>query len=324
MLSDFGKSFGGRRLTALAACLGSLLAAGCSPIPSHPKAPASPGFSESVVRAHLENLARIGVRLPGSDPDSQARVYLEREFELAGVPLEALEEGGFRHLVGEISGVSAGSILLVAPYPALGTGARVDDSGAVLLLELGRLLAQTPLPYAVRIALADVRPSVEAPSKGWAAANPSLLARQQVVRAGESLVRALEASGRLTGVRAVVAFEPRADVEPRMARDLRSHPVIRALFWEVAAELGYGDSFPPDAGWRSPAGLQAAFRERGLGQVLALVDETTARVELQVGLGGPSGLERDESADLSPIGSVTLEALSRLMRRFERIDAFAK
>jgi hypothetical protein len=288
-----------------------------------------------MVRAHLENLADLGPRLPGSEADRTARAYLRREFRQAGAETEILEAGEYHHLLAEIPGASQDGVLLVAPYSALGGDAWVDDSGAVLLLELTRVLASPPPPYTVLIALAYVRPRAvavvrtagESPSGaigGRASPNGSALAREQVTLAGESLASALEADGQLDGLRAVIAFEPRAGGVPRMARDLRSHPVFRSVFWEAAAALGHGDSFPPDAGWRSPPGLQGAFQARGLGLVLALVDETTARAELQGSLGENGEVGAADAWGVEPLGSVTLEALSRLMGRFERVDAFAE
>jgi len=285
-----------------------------------------------MVRAHLENLAGLGPRLPGSKADEAARGYLKREFRLAGAKTRILEAGEYHHLMAEIPGVSEDGILLVAPYSVLGSEEWLDDSGAVLLLELTRVLASSSPPYTVRIALAYTRPepgesavegipgAVSEPSRAMRSAR----AREQVIEAGESLADALDADGRLDGLRAVIAFEPRAGGVPRMARDLRSHPVFRSVFWEAAAALGHGDVFPPDAGWRSPPGLQGAFQARGLGLVLALVDESTARAELQAGLAGAAVMGSAEAQGVEPIGSVTLEALSRLMRRFERVDAFSE
>ncbi len=312
------------------ACFLSAFFLACSSLPPHPKfLPSDRGFSDEIAQAHLENLAGLGPRLPGSEADQAARGYIEREFRLVGARIGRLEFDGYRHLIAEIPGASEDSILLVAPYSTLGSDEWVDDSGAALLLELSRVLASDPTPYTVRIALAETRPTEGQGTSGTAvsaARGPigSSLARQRVSLAGVSLANALDASGGLWGLRAVIAFEPRAGVATRMARDLRSHPVFRSVFWEAAAALGHGASFPSDAGWRSPAGLQGAFRARGLGQVLALVDETTARAEL---LAGPGERERpplDPPAGLEPVGSVTLEALSRLMRRFERADAFSK
>jgi len=306
-----------------------MLALACSRVPPHPKISVThAGFSEAIAQAHLENLAGLGPRLPGSEAEQAARGYFEREFRLAGAQVETLEVAGYRHLIADIRGASRDNVLLVAPNASLGSDEWVDDSGAVLLLELARVLAGDSSPYTVRMALADIRPTADPTTEETVGEEmdpiESSLARQRVSEAGESLVSALEAAGQLAGLRAVIAFEPRAGVAPRMARDLRSHPVFRAVFWEAAAELGHGGSFPADAGWRSPLGLQGAFRARGLGQVLALVDETTARAELQAGLGELAPSSSDRVAGLEPVGSVTLEALSRLMRRFEQADAFSE
>ena len=326
MLTGYRNRPRSERLRWLIACLLLLVLTSCSRIPRHPRTPVIEGrFSDAVVQAHLENLARMGPRLPDSETDLDVRSYLAREFEMVGVPLAILEQGDSRHLLGEIPGASADRVLLVAPYAALGSNRWVDDSGTVLLLELARTLAREVPPYTVQIALADTRPRIAS-----ASSDPSggeigpLEARQRVFEAGLGLSQALEHEGGLEGIRVVVTFEPRATPTPRMARDLRSHPVFRALFWEVAAELGHADAFPPDAGWRSPLGLQEAFGFRGLKQVLSLVDEMTARIELQAGPGPAVEASPGSPARLEPIGQVTLEALSRLMNRFERIDAFSR
>ena len=286
------------------------------------------GFSGALAQAHLTNLAGLGPRVPESEEDAAARGYLAREFQLAGVTLETLDFEPSRHLVDEIPGASGDAVLLVAPYSALGSDRWIDDSGAVLLLELTRVLSGQSRPCTVRVALADRRPGPEAGADEALADGPqppeNALARRRAARAGASLASALEASGGLTDLRVVIAFELRAGAEPRIARDLRSHPVFSAVFWAAEAALDHSASFPPDAGWRSSPGLQGAFRERGLGQVLALVDETIARAELQAGFGALPQGRRACAVGLEPVGSVTLGGLKRQMRRFERADAFPR
>jgi hypothetical protein len=333
-LRMLGKRSAGSGLRAAIAYFAIMFACACSPLPPHPEAPrVDSGFSNAMTNAHLRNLQDLGPRLPESQADEIARRYLAREFRLAGASTERLEIGEAVHLVAELSGDSPDGILLVAPYPVLGSDEWVDLSGAVLLLELARVMGDDRLPYTVRMALADTRPrpveEVQEPRQGPNAGAQeeqridSDTARQLVVEAGESLASALDTEERLGSLRAVIAFEPRAGAISRMSRDLRSHPVFRSLFWETAATLGHSASFPPDAGWRSPPGLQVAFQDRGIDQVLALVDETTARAEIQYELGALDSAGDSRTSGLKPVGSVTLEALSRLMHRFERVDAFA-
>ena len=284
-----------------------------------------------MAQAHLENLMDLGPRLPESEADLAARRYLAREFLLVGAKLAPLRGEQDRHLLATISGRSEDAVLLVAPYPALGSDRGVDDSGAVFLLEMARLLAGETPAYTVHIALAYAQPvppseAVDGEVAVDAEDESSIRgrARASTWAAGYSLASALEASGRLKGVRAVIAFELRAGPTPRMARDLRSHPIFRSIFWEVARELGYADSFPFDAGWRSPKGLQEAFLDRGIHQIVGLVDEATARTELEAGREEFEVSRGEFALGMEPIGSVTLEALARLMRRFERIDAFSE
>ena len=87
---------------------------------------------------------------------------------------------------------------------------------------------------------------------------------------------------------------------------------------------------PIEASWSSPLGLQSVFYESGLNQIVALIDATSARTELLseavstrlARSGGGAAPARVQTDGLSPIGRVTLEALGRLIKRFEKVDAF--
>jgi hypothetical protein len=103
-------------------------------------------------------------------------------------------------------------------------------------------------------------------------------------------------------------------------RDLRSHPIFRDVFWQSAASLGFESAFPAEGLWSSPSGLHAAFSDPAMpsmGRVLALVEE---RADL--GEDAPPGPEGVGAEAFEALGQVTLEGLTRLMRRFEKIDAF--
>ena len=141
--------------------------------------------------------------------------------------------------------------------------------------------------------------------------------------AGHSLARAIEAEGEASRVRAVIAFDTTARPGQRFARDLRSHPEFRKLFWQRAAELGAGSMFPPDGNWTSPDSLQLGFRERSMDRVLALVhepvDESEPREPAMRQDAGEIALET-----LDSVGTVSVEALLKLMRRLEKVDAFSR
>lgn len=311
-----------------------------APVPLATDLPSPHSFSVPRAQFHLEALARLTPRTPGSPTDQRARDYLERGFRAVGATVvdvsdreapEALLASGAprvdseneiptsarrpapRHLVAEIAGHSQDVLLLVAAYPVVGDDAWIGDSGSALLLELARVLALEKPAYTVRLALAETRTDASRKAPIDAAQ-----ARSSVVAAGESLARSLAANGGLAPFRGVVVFDGIARPGLRIARDLRSHPVYRETFWASAGDLGFGQVFARDAGWASARSLHLGFRARGMDRVVAIVDEARARAELT-----PIRQDAGVSADsLAALGRVTGEALERLFHRLGRIDAF--
>ena len=304
------------------------LALGCMPVPPHPQIDAlEEEFSGRLATAHMESLEGLYPRLPGSEHDEIARAYLTREFRLFDAKTRVLSNGDRRHLIGEFQGVSDDVVLLVAAYPALESGVWIDDSGAALLLEFARVMGSPRPPYTLILALAETHPVSISLLDGQSGANSSwrpvptpVAAQRLLAEAGRSLAEAVEAEGEASRVRAVVVFDTSTDSELRVARDLRSHPEFRKLFWESAAALEFDSMFPPDGRWASPDSLHLGFRERSMDRVLALV---------QVEEGNLDPLEVRSVKEASPgmfdsVGVVTVDALSKLMRRFEKVDAFSR
>lgn len=309
--------------------LGLLLIVACSKVPALPDLDAPEGqFSPALATAHYGQLASLGPRAAGSEADVLARSYLVRALRRAGAEVETLEgASGSRHLLAWRPGRSRDRILVVVPWSADRVASSPDDAGAALAIELLRAVATRPEPpYAIVFAFAEVRaerPSPDDDRRGADAATSG--ARALLRRAGGDLIRVMQADGWLEGVRGVIVLEPRAGGLTRMARDLRSHPVFRSIFWRAAADLGLRALFPAEAAWSSPDGLQEALHAAGIGAVLALVDERAGRprrappVRATRGAAAPPGFP---IADWARVGLVADEGLSRLMRRFERVDAF--
>lgn len=317
-------------LRLLGVQIATLLVLGCTAVPPHPQIDSlEQGFSGRLARAHLKSLEGLYPRLIGSRGDTLARAYLAREFRLVGAKIRVLVDGDRHHLIAEFKGVSDDVVLLVAPYPALQSGAWIDDSGAALLLEFARVVGSAPLPYTLDFALAETRPvSVSRPGDpvrsdpSWRPVLTPVAARGRLSEAGHSLARGIETEGEASRVRAVIVFDTSAHAELRFARDLRSHPEFRRLFWESAAALGFDSVFPPDGNWTAPDSLHLGFQERSMDRVLALV-----QVKVEEGNGDPIAMQTP--AEVSPgmfdsIGAVTVKALSKLMRRFEKVDAFSR
>lgn len=312
--SHLEKRFDSGCLLHLGGLCALALALACSGLPAHPQIDeTADGFSARRARAHYAALRELGPRAAGSDAPVQARAYVERELRWAGARVaEAAADAGASDgpVLAWLPGASEDRIVVAAPWAPAQEGAGPDDAGAALLLELIRVLARRPSPYTVGIALAVVEPDAEGE-------NP----RAAIQRAGTVLVEALADEVELESLRAVLVVEPHVGPTRGIARDLRSHPVFRDLFWRTAARLGYGERFREEGEWVTPTGLQEAFQAAGYGRVLSLVDTEPERGSLP----GP-GAERPGLPDpgaFEPVGTVVYEGLIRLMGRLAQIDAFS-
>ncbi len=320
---------------------GVFIVLACSPAPPpHPNVEGvGATFSARLARAHLDALAGLGPRRPDSRADVVARAYLDQELRLAGAETATWRDGARRHPVATLAGHSPDVILLVAAYPVLEADGWIDDAGIAFLLELVRVFGAESLPYTLKFALAETRPrrSPVAPGSGskgsdskgsggkaekegiWEPVRSFSAARERVRTAGRSLARATESEGVMDRLRAVIVFDWTARSGLRIARDLRSQPVFRQIFWDAAADLGQTATFPLDGQWASPESLHLGFRERSMDRVLALVDEAVAGANPSIVRPGAG----TSLAVLDSMGRVTIEALNRLMRRFQKIDAFS-
>lgn len=352
---EHGEKTKGRRASRVLMGCVVLLWVGCAENPSKPPAassavlpaslaepaftPVGPEFSARAAAGHVRALAGLPDRSPESDGDARARSYLKDAFVAAGATVDVFEDGQRRHLVATLAGQSEDSILLIAAYPSLVESDWVDGSGAGLLLELARVSSLEERSYTLRFALADTQAGnspdavssepprematlAEAAGAGapdsWAGSLGE--ARYWLEEAGNSLANAFALRPHLGSLRAVIALDAPARPDLRLARDLRSHPVYRGLFWTSAASLGRSDLFPDDGGWASPLSLHSGFRQAAEGRVLALVDEQVARADLY---SAPISGEPSEET-LGGLGGVTVRALDGLMDRLAKIDSFGR
>ena len=290
---------------------------GCAAVPEVLQVPPSmKSFSGEVAGAHLAALRELGPRSPGSRASVLAQRYLERAFRGAGAKVLS-RNGRTSPLVARLPGRSLDRILVVTPFALTQGDEPVDDAGVAACLELARVLGQQVPPYTVLMVVGRVGqagPIGVSNAPDSAAPAPSQLQHER----GIALVESLAEQSLLEGVRAVIVLQPRVRRFPQFARDLSSQPVFRELFWETAARMGHESAFPPDAQWSDLADLHSAFVEAGLNQVLVLSDASWQ--------GGDFAAQAvdatDPAAGFEALGRVTVESLTRLMRRLERIDAF--
>ena len=305
-------------LSLLVACGALALLTGCSALPPHPEIDEGvENFSARRARAHFAALAGLGPRSPGSETEGRARAYVERELEWAGAEVvgradQAEEDptARTRPVLAWIPGASPDRVLIVVPWSPGGERTGPDDAGIATLLELARALSRRPSPYTVGLAAAIVSSEGDAPDPG----------REAVRASGVALVAALDPEADWATLRAVLVVEPRADAPGQIARDLRSHPVFRDLFWRTAARLGHAATFPQEGGWSTPKGIQGAFLSAGYGRVLSLVDDSPSASPVS-GQDTAAGLP--DATAFEPVGTVAYEGLLRLMGRLARVDAFS-
>jgi hypothetical protein len=333
------------RLGPAAAALVAVLAA-CQPAPPpSPVVEPTLGFDSQRAWAHLEALTGIGPRLMGSEGAARARAYIRAELEKLGLevrdqaftvlrrpnpgwaPGAAEPAGGglppldLHNLGAAIPGASEDLILLIAPYDSQAfasfrfVGANDGASGAAVLLELTRVLAERPLGYTTWVIFLEGEAPFGPPGEPPAPTYFGSRALTQLVR---------ERNG-FDDVRLAVFVNRVCDPDLRISRDLRSERVYREEFWAAAERLGHDAAFPPRAEYETPAGSHQALADGGLRRVVALVDSSFGGGEPPGALAGTEDddLEHCSAASLGIAGEVILEGLSSISSRLAKIDRFA-
>jgi hypothetical protein len=223
------------------------------------------------------------------------------------------------HVVGVIPGASSDRFVLAAAYDTRAipdiefVGANASASGSAVVLELARALSESPRAYTLTLVFLDAE-ALPAERAGVGFPGSRALAERWAVAA----------EGGFDQIRLAVFFQQVADVDLRVARDLRSHHVYREFFWEAAGVLDQGVYFPPNARVESVEGSHLELIAAGLPRTVIIADPRFGGDDVP---GRYSGTDRDTPERCSPhslevVGAVTLEALDRIARRLARIDRF--
>lgn len=301
-------------------------------VPPGPAQPAHEAFSSERAWSDLEALSAMGSRASGSAGARKARRYIREQLEALEIEVEEivtpveLDGAGsveLTHLVAILPGDSPQLFLLVAPYDS----SRLDDvdfvgtndgaSGAALLLEFARVLAERPLPYTTRFVFLDGEGRL---GRG----GPAFEGRRRL--GSRLLADRMASEGELSAVRLLVAFNRVCDADLRIARDLGSHRMYREEFWKSAGRLGRTEAFPPEELFESPQASHLAFRDRGVRPVIAIGDTAFGGAEPP---GVYADTEEDDLAHCAPesletVGVVSLAALETIGERLAKIDRFAR
>jgi hypothetical protein len=306
-------------------------------VPPQPGWGSRPGeFSRDLAWQHLEALVRIGPRVTDTEGAERAREYIvdelsrldievETQSSVLPVSREGEEKINIKNLVGVIPGASENVVILGAPYDSRVfedfrfVGANDGASGAAVLLEIARVLAERPLPYTTWLAFFDG----EAPRSTGEADRPN------VALLGSTAFAIIVRQHRLLPhIRLMVALHRVGDADLRIVRDLNSDRVYREEFFNAAARLGRAEAFPRDQAFQSPLAAHRSFQRQGLRRAVLLTDTSFGGDEGDEPPGPYADSEDDNLEHCSPesletVGAVVLEALETITKRLVKIDMFA-
>ncbi len=278
--------------------------------------------------ADLEALSQIVVQGASADPGGATRDYVASQLGPTGLSVETLETldvaagpeaTTWTHVIATAPGASPDLFVLVARLgdadgaPAEADGVDADASGAALLLELARVLSTRSLPYTTRFVwLSGERYAAGTDDAGGADAAGDL-------RGSRALAAQMTASGELSRIRLLVAFDRVCREDLRIARDLGSHRVHREEFFDAAVRIGRERAFPRNQGFESVEASHLAFRDAGVRAVAAIV-ATSSEAPADAQAARP----RCSAESLDAVGAVTLDALDAIGRRLAKIDRFSR
>jgi glutaminyl-peptide cyclotransferase len=296
-------------------------------------------FSADRAWQHLQAVTEIGARPIGSAGNERARRYLEDELEELGLEAESwevaytdaapsgadsTERGAAAVPVTNLSAIipgtqSADRLLLVAPFDTRLSddfefvGANDGASGAAVLLEMARVIASDPLPYATQIVFVDGEAPFSLQGTGRR--------YQGVGRSG--LAARIQQAG-VSGIRLMVFLNRVGDADLRIARDLMSERAYREEFWKAAADLERDYAFPSDAPFENAGVDHQQFSSVGFRRIVSIVDTRYGGDQPPGEYAGTADdtIEHCSPDSLETVGVVVLEALDSISQRLIKIDLF--
>jgi hypothetical protein len=291
-------------------------------------------FSGERAWKHLEALAAIGPRAVGTPGAEQARAYISSELAVLG--LEAVPVAADMHYGPEEAPValrlvnleatmpseSKDVIVLMAPYDSAYhesfafVGVNDGASGSAVLLELARVFAENPLPYATKLIFLDGEAEFGRGSEDDLTSD--LLGSQ-------SAASILKQAGAFPRMRLLLYLNRVSDADLLIARDRFSHRIYRDAFWKAAGRLGHRDVFPVDTQYEAPRSGHRAFFDQGMRRVITIEDTGFHEGEGSLArYTEDDTLARSSQESLAIVGSVVLAGLRDIAASLQRIDRFAE
>ena len=295
------------RARAGVACvvLGALTCGGSAPV----------AFDGQRAMADLNAQVAIGPRPAGSEAAEQTRQLISERLRQAGWPVEAWRfEAGppgsppipMVNLIARRPGTGRGRLIVGAHYDTKllagrrFVGANDGASGVAVLLELARTLGRSPGPLAIDLVFFDGEEAV----LGGITPEDGLFGSRE-------LAARMQRDGSLAEVRALLLVDMVGDRDLNLAFDGNSSPALVAL----ASRLG-GDVFDP--GQRlSLVDDHMPFKERGLSEVLALIDFQFGERRTPGPLWHTDGddLTAVSAESLNRVGALVVQLIAELERQ---------
>jgi hypothetical protein len=282
-----------------------------------PSARALPEFDGERAFSDLRAQVALGSRPAGSVASAQAREQIASALRQAGLrvevrPFQVTAPDGrqieMSNLIGVRPGRTDARILLAAHYDTKHIegidllGANDGASGVALLLELARTLGSEPGEAELAFLFLD----------GEEAFGPQITSSDGLY-GSRALAAQLSEQGELERVHAFLLVDMVGDRELSLAIDRNSSRRLFALAAQVARELGKPDLFDP----RQTLSLvddHLPFRERGVREVLALIDFAYGGPFMPGPLWHTAGdtLEAVSAQSLNTVGRLVVAVLARL------------
>jgi len=300
---------------ALAA--GLLLAAGL--------AGAAAGLDGERAFRHVERLVAFGPRPSGSPALARARAWMLGELRRAGLVVReqafiAVTPDGaipMVNVVAELRGQRPEVIVLGGHYDTKYfwefrfVGANDGGSSTGLLLELARVLGsrhrETPPPFTYWLVFFDG----EEARREWSASDSLYGSR--------AFVRALQGTGELARLRAVIVVDMIGDRDLGIRREAASTPWLTELLWRTARRLGHGAHFLDAV--HAVDDDHRPFLEVGVPAALLIDFDYGGRPGENAFWHTPEDtLDKVSARSLQVVGEVVLEALPVLARELTRRD----
>ncbi len=275
------------------------------------------GFDGERAFADLRAQVAIGPRPAGSKGAAQARALITGRLRQAGWPVRRHEltvqgpDGApveMVNLIAELPGTREEWIVFGAHYDTKRldggrfVGANDGASGVALLLELARQVGPSERGYGVRLVFFD----------GEEAFGPSLT-NEDGIYGSRALAEEWSASGDLDRIRALIVVDMVADRDLDLVDDRNSSARLRALTREAVGSLGVDESVleGPELAMVDD---HLPFRERGLAEVLCLIDFRYGDRTVPGPLWHTPGdrLDAVSAESLNTVGKLVVELYERL------------